>query len=104
MGFRLRRAVQADFPYVPGLGQKGLEECEFTMPFVGDLRVEAESCPDAGRTSRKGTGSSPRPWGCSHGQHMMPLLATCRDDGRRVGVQIQVAVEIDHTATLEAAR
>nr|WP_244130759.1 hypothetical protein [Burkholderia pyrrocinia] len=45
--FVLRPTVKTNFPNVPSVGQKLLEELQLTFPLMDDLRMKSQRCPDS---------------------------------------------------------
>lgn len=104
VGAEFGRSVQAYLAYILRLRKQPFEQGKFTLTLMGYLWMQAECGPDPRCSLRQGKGAAPSPRRRRDGQHVVTLFPSGRHDGMRVRIEVEMAVEIDHTTTLEAAR
>jgi hypothetical protein len=89
-------SIEPDLTDITRTRQKLLEEVKLAPPFVSQFGVEAQGRPDARRTARQRKGPAPGGWRCRHGEHVRTGLYTSSHNRIRVGIEIEVTMEVDH--------
>lgn|GEM_PF-2354427 len=91
------RTIKPDFTDEPGLGDKLAKPCHLPRPFGHQLRMEAQPNLNSRRAANNSLGSAPRQRGGCDRQHMASPADSLGQHRSGIGVQIEVAMQIDHS-------
>jgi hypothetical protein len=96
VAFEFRTAIKADLADVSNLWQESLKQLDLGFSFVDKLRMQTDRGPDPRETARQTRRAAPGARRCRDRENIEPASLTLPNHIMRIGVEIQVAMEVDH--------